>query len=91
MALGAGPLDVPEQRERLIYGRRRVARVEADEQRAALGELLDAVERVVDCIETGDHRALAVRALDAKVLQLRKLLACALGRRFDGSRMTTAR
>ncbi|MBX3209208.1 MAG: hypothetical protein KF764_29520 [Labilithrix sp.] len=48
-------------------------RIEADEERAVLGELLDAVERVVDCIETGDHRALAVRVLDAKVLKVEKL------------------
>ena len=62
-----------EQRERLIYERRRVSRIEADEQRAALGELLDAVERVVDCIETGDYRALAVRVLDGKVLRVERL------------------
>ncbi|MBX3222391.1 MAG: hypothetical protein KF795_17865 [Labilithrix sp.] len=69
-ALGGELPNVPEQRERLIYERRRVGRIEADEERAALGELLDAVERVVDCIETGDHRALAVRALDASTRRL---------------------
>ncbi len=66
-------LEVSEHRERLVYERRRVGRIEADRMRTALEELLDAIERVVDCIEAGDHVALAIRALDAKLLQLEKL------------------
>lgn len=73
VVVGGESLDVSGHRERLIYERRRLGRIEADRMRAALEELLDAIERVVDCAETGDYVLLAVQALDAKMLQLDKL------------------
>lgn len=73
IAVRGEPLDVSGHRERMIYERRRVGRIDADRMRTALEELLDAVERVVDCIEAGDHVALATRVLDATLLQLEKL------------------